>query len=660
MFKSIRTKIIITAILLFLLGIFLMVYMTNDQVKKRSVERVISMSESTIQQAGSSIENYFEQYAKGIGQLANSEIVQSSTANEEEISKQTNLVNELKSFQAIYSDASSAYFATPSNSIAIYPAADTSNLNVNERLWFTEAMASPNEVHWSNAYIDSSTGEFVITASHAVQQNGSIVGVVGVDILLTELTTELNKNKLPFDGFTILLDNDGVALSHPTKNGESLMDSPYVQKLYDYQYGDIEFTDEEGIDKVDVFTTLPDFGWKVIAVYEKDKLMGMANDLRTSMLIISLITIIIVSVAMYFVISRMIKPIGKLKTLMDTVAKGDLTVTSDIQSKDEIGQLGDNFNTMIANMKGILTVVSTSADQVRSNSENLSAVAEETNASSSQVAHAVTEIAEGAAKSAEDSEMVSERTEHLGSQINDINNRADDMTGIAQQTGTMNANGQQQMAELKETFTSSGLKLQTMSESIMTLGEKVKAIGGVMETITDISSQTNLLALNASIEAARAGEHGKGFAVVAEEVRKLAEQSAAATEDVKVTVTELQNESKLVSTEMTETIESFRNQGKVVEETEASFKELTVLMEDMQASIDSVTQEINKVTQNKDDVSLIVQTMAATSQQTAAACEEVSASTDEQLRAIQSVTEAAETLTDLSEELTKTIRQFKI
>src|SRR5690606_28450645 len=125
-----------------------------------------------------------------------------------------------------------------------------------------------------------------------------------------------------------------------------------------------------------------------------------------------------------------------------------------------------------------------------------------------------------------------------------------------------------QMNELKQSFGSWEIEMRSMADVIDTLEEKVKEIGGVMETITDISSQTNLLALNASIEAARAGEHGKGFAVVAEEVRKLAEMSARATEEVKETVLQLQEESRLVTSQMDETIATFRDQESVVQETE--------------------------------------------------------------------------------------------
>lgn len=202
--------------------------------------------------------------------------------------------------------------------------------------------------------------------------------------------------------------------------------------------------------------------------------------------------------------------------------------------------------------------------------------------------------------------------------------------------------------------------MQSMAEAIGTLEGKVIAIGGVMETITEISAQTNLLALNASIEAARAGEHGKGFAVVADEVRKLAEQSARATEEVKVTVQELQSESRLVTDQMNDTRENFHTQGVVVHDTGKTFSEISSLMTAMQDSIDAVYEGIQKVATHKDDVSETIQTMAATSQETAAACEEVSASTDEQLRAIHSVTNAAETLTELSEELGEAVNRFKV
>lgn len=234
------------------------------------------------------------------------------------------------------------------------------------------------------------------------------------------------------------------------------------------------------------------------------------------------------------------------------------------------------------------------------------------------------------------------------------------MLDIATQTGIQNTNGQRQMHALKTSFTTTGKTLEEMSTDIDSLGGKVQAIGSVMETIMNISKQTNLLALNASIEAARAGEHGKGFAVVAEEVRTLAEQSARATDDVKVTIEELQKESHIVSEQMQQTINTFREQGVVVGDTENTFEELSSLMDTMQESIHTVSNEIQLIATHKDDVSITVETMSATSQETAAACEEVSASSEEQLRAIQSVTEAAETLTELSEKLSEVIAQFKM
>ena len=659
MTKSLKTKIIASTLSLFIVGMIFLTYSVDDRVTILSMESMVDSSEALAEQTSVSVDNFIDQYSKGIAVLAKSWTLINFTGPDSEYVTVDELSAELKDNLDIYTDASAIYYALPNKYTLMYPERDMNGFDPTSRDWYKNAIANPGVVQWSSPYADSSTGKFMITGSYAFEQNGKLVGVTAIDLELTAITEVLASIDIPNDGFPILYDKEGTAISHPTKSGENLMDFSYVKDMYENETGEVEYTDD-GVKNVSVYATIPEFGWKVGTVYEKDNLMGMAKQLRLIIIIVALITLAFVSLGMYFIIGRLLKPIGRLRTLMDEVSAGDLTVKSDIQTKDEIGQLSDNFNDMISNMHSIISVVNQSSNNVRTNSESLSAVAEETNASSSEVAHAVNEIAEGASKSAEDAETVSERADELGRQINGITERALSMNEIAVRTGDMNANGQTKMGQLQDTFKSSGTNLRSMNEAITTLGEKVKAIGSVMDTITDISSQTNLLALNASIEAARAGEHGKGFAVVADEVRKLAEQSARATEDVKVTVQQLQDESRLVTEQMDETITTFRNQGMVVQETETTFGELSALMGDMQASIQLISEEIETVSHHKDDMASTIQTMAATSQETAAACEEVSASTEEQLRAIQSVTDAAETLTHLSEDLSTAIERFKV
>ena len=257
------------------------------------------------------------------------------------------------------------------------------------------------------------------------------------------------------------------------------MDLPFIAEMYKEgnEQGVIHY-EYEGISKANIYSTIPKFGWKIGAIYDEKNINAMAIDLRNSMLIVALVTLLVIFTALYLIISRTIKPIGHLNSLMDSVSQGDLTVRSDIKTNDEIGELGDNFNTMIDNMNAIITVVNGSASNVRASSESLSAVAEETSASSEEVAHAVTEIAHGASKSAEDAEIVTERADLLGQQINEITTKAGVMSDIATKAGEMNTNGQGQMQQLKQSFGDWETNLQSMSEVIGTLEDKVKAIGG--------------------------------------------------------------------------------------------------------------------------------------------------------------------------------------
>lgn len=660
MLRSIKTKIILTAMILFILGIALMTLMTNEQAKKQSIANAIDSSDAIINEMSFGIYHFLDKYEKGLALLATTDQITKFTGeNGKEVSV-AELEKHLDNFLPMYTSADAIYYSLTSKFTVLKPTGDLTGYDPTTRNWYRLAQENPDEVQWTEPYLDDTTNQFVITASKAIMKDGTFIGALGLDIELSALTDEIASRDIGYNGYPVLIDDQGLAIVHPSKSGTDVTNEAHFKKMYDADSGVIQYTDDQGIDKRNIYTTIPDLNWKIGAVYEERDLGAMARSLRNSMLLIALITLILTSVGLFITISRMLKPLDTVKDLMAKVSDGDLTVRSDNQSPDEIGELSRDFNHMVQNMNEIITVVHTSADNVRSNSESLSAVSEETSAASNEVAMAVGEIAQGAAKSAEDAEIVTERIDLLSQEINEIREKSQVMLDIATQTGIQNTNGQQQMHALKTSFTTTGKTLEEMSNDIDSLASKVQAIGSVMETIMNISKQTNLLALNASIEAARAGEHGKGFAVVAEEVRKLAEQSARATDDVKVTIEELQKESHIVSEQMQQTIQTFRDQGEVVGDTENTFEELSSLMDTMQESIHTVSDEIQLIATHKDDVSLTVETMSATSQETAAACEEVSASSEEQLRAIQSVTEAAETLTELSEKLSEVIAQFKM
>lgn len=663
MLKTMKGKIIITIMTVFILSISTLTVLTSIQVKKKTEENLVKQSELFTSEMNQSITYFFEQFEKGLLQLVESEEIRDLSVEKEtgeftpEAIRQSE--KKLDAFMELYTDADSIYYSLETKrSVSSPPSISTEEIDDTDRPWYLQSMENPDEIQWTSPYIDYQTGEYVITVSKAIKKGNQIQGVIGIDVLIESLTNKISEKDIHFQGYPIILDQEGVAIVHPTQRAESLKESPFFDDMYAQSSSAFNYS-ENGKEKMTIYDTNEELGWKIGVVYDKDEMNEMANQLMWLMILFAVVTSLLFFVVLYLLINHQMKPIGVLNRLMKSVTEGDLTVQSNIKTPDELGSLAANFDYMIDHTHQMVTVVQQSATDVRSRSEQLSSVAEETTATSEEVASAVAEIANGASKTANEAEIVVERSEQLATEINEIMGRAGYMEKVATQAEEMNLGARSQMSELKHSFHSSDIDIQNMSAVITTLEQKVGAIGLIMDTITDISSQTNLLALNASIEAARAGEHGQGFAVVAEEVRKLAEQSARSTEEVRQTVKELQEESTLVAERMAATRENFKTQGSVVEETEDTFMEISTLMNTMQESIASVVEEIQTIDHLKNDVAETLQTMVATSQETAAACEEVSASTDEQLHAIQSVTEASVELTHLSEQLSEVIRQFK-
>ncbi|MEJ8554682.1 methyl-accepting chemotaxis protein [Tepidibacter sp. Z1-5] len=659
---GIKAKLISLILVLIIAPMLILGISTNVKTSKIIKEDFVNSTKLLNNQIEYSIENYFSKFSRGIkllGQNINFRDIVDNPSHE------PYLVNLLKSYKESNPEALSIYMGTEEGKMMIYPNTELSEgYDPRERDWYKDVKEKQSD-NITNVYEDVIVGGFVVTYSAPVYNlNNEFVGVIGVDLPIKELNDEISSIKIGEKGYPYILDSDANFIIH--KNQDLIGTKIPVKEIQDALNNDSDVAyydwEENGkiYSKFSVLTKMPDLGWTVLSSTYMDEADKKVNNIIKFIAMIGIITLIIASIIGYLFTNKITNPIKVIVEDMQKVKNGDFTVKTNVKSGDEMGILAENFNDMIENVKSLLVDASEVSREVSDASTNLAAVSEETSASAEEIGRTVEEIATGATNQAQDAEEGVRIITRLNEKFIELNGNSNNMLETTNQISSVNELGIKSVSELKESNNLNNDSISKIEYAINQLSNKSNNIEAILSTINSIAEQTNLLALNASIEAARAGEAGKGFAVVADEIRKLAEGSGKATNEIKEIVYAIQQESANTVDIMKEVKDVSFNQTQSVEDVNNAFNEISHSIVAITSSIEAVSEHINDIMNDKDSIVDSIENISAVSEETAACSEEVTASVQQQTMAVEEVAKSAQNLNELSLKLNTQISKFNI
>lgn len=264
---------------------------------------------------------------------------------------------------------------------------------------------------------------------------------------------------------------------------------------------------------------------------------------------VAMMSTVITLVAAIFCIGTMIllnrnikSSVNELIRVSTLVSDGDLRSRATITGRDEFAAISEKFNHMIESVRKMCEDIQGTAVRVASASEELTASAHQSSEATQAVAQSVTEVAAAAAMQTQELGEADSKAKNLLEGMQQMSEAVDEsMRSVEEAVNKAKEGNELAIDTIREMNGVTDTVLES-TERVSQLGERSKEIGQIVSVIAGIAGQTNLLALNAAIEAARAGEQGRGFAVVAEEIRKLAEESSKAAQQISDLIGSIQTE----------------------------------------------------------------------------------------------------------------------
>jgi len=331
-----------------------------------------------------------------------------------------------------------------------------------------------------------------------------------------------------------------------------------------------------------------------------------------------LVACIVIGIFEALIIAHLISaPLRDLAQKAGLIASGDLRVSIEQTSNDEVGLLSGAFSAMTQSLRELIGSVAETSTQ-------LSSAASQVNATAVKMSTGTEEVAAQAS-------TVATASEEMAATSTDIANNCHMAADASQQAAATTTKGFEVVTHTVDGIRTRGEGTRSNARIIESLGERSDQIGAIVATIEDIADQTNLLALNAAIEAARAGEQGRGFAVVADEVRALAERTTRATKEISDMIKAIQNQTKSAIVSMEEGVKDTERGITEAAQLESALHEILERVNDVSMQVSQIataaeeqTATTNEITNNIHQISQVVQDTSRGAHESAGAAQQMS------------------------------------